>query len=147
RGIAAIIEPLLEIDYRAVPRPDFSGVQAVLCTSSNGVRALAQVSDERALALFAVGAATAAQAEEEGFSRVESADGAVGDLAGLICRRLRPEAGRLLHIAGSVVAGDLAGALRDAGFAVDRAVLYDARPAVALSAATARALAAGTVDF
>jgi uroporphyrinogen-III synthase len=60
---------------------------------------------------------------------------------------LRPEAGRLLHVAGSVVAGDLCGELRAHGFAVDRAVLYGARPAVALTAATVRALAAGIVDF
>ena len=147
RGITAIIEPLLEIEYRAAPMPDLTGVQAILCTSANGVRALARLSDERSLPLFAVGAATAARAQEEGFGRVESADGAVDDLVRLVCRRLPPEAGRLLHIAGSVVAGDLAGALRAEGFAVDRVALYEARPAAALSAATAQALAAGTVDF
>ena len=147
RGIAAIIEPLLEIDYRTPPVPDFAGVQAILCTSANGVRALARLSDERSLPLFAVGAATAARAQEEGFGRVESADGAVDDLVRLVCRRLHPEAGRLLHIAGSIIAGDLAEALRRRGFAVDRLVLYEARPATALSAATAQALAAGSIDF
>jgi uroporphyrinogen-III synthase len=65
----------------------------------------------------------------------------------LACERLRPEAGRLLHVAGSDVAGDLAGALRRAGFAVERAVLYEARPAPGLSAPTARALAGGLVDY
>jgi len=41
RGIAAIVEPLLDIRYRSEPAPDLAGVQAVLCTSANGVRALA----------------------------------------------------------------------------------------------------------
>jgi uroporphyrinogen-III synthase len=147
RGIEAIIEPLLEIHYRDGPAPDLAGVQAVLCTSANGVRALARLGGERAVPLFAVGEASAARAREEGFAHVESAGGNVDDLARLARERLRPEAGRLLHVAGSDVAGDLAGELRHAGFAVERTVLYEARPAAGLSAATARALAAGLVDF
>src|SRR5881392_3206481 len=47
RGIEAIIEPLLDIHYRDEPAPDLAGVQAVLCTSANGVRALARRSGER----------------------------------------------------------------------------------------------------
>ncbi len=133
RGIDAIIEPLLEIHYRSEPAPDLAGVQAVLCTSANGVRALARLTDERAVPLFAVGEA--------------SAGGSLADLVAVARDRLRPDAGRLLHVAGSTLAGDLAGALRAGGFAVDRAVLYEARPAAGLSAASVRALAAGIVDF
>lgn len=147
RGVEALIEPLIEIHYRDGPAPDFDGVQAILCTSANGVRALARLSRERGLPLFAVGDATAARAGAEGFGKVESAGGNVVDLARLVRERLRPEAGRLLHVAGSEVAGDLAGDLRAHGFQVERAVLYEARPAVALSAPTVRALAAGIVDF
>src|SRR5579862_5078123 len=127
RGIAAIVEPLLDIRYRDMPAPDLAGTQAVLCTSANGVRALARLSRERGLPLFAVGAATASRARAEGFLRVESADGAVDDLVRLVCGRLNPAAGHLLHVAGSVVAGDLAGELCARGFAVERALLYEAR--------------------
>ena len=147
RGIDAIIEPLLEIHYRSEPAPDLAGVQAVLCTSANGVRALARLTGERAVPLFAVGEASAARARAEGFARVESAGGSLADLIGLARDRLRPNEGRLLHVAGSTLAGDLAGALRAEGFAVDRAVLYEARPAAGLSAASVRALDAGIVDF
>jgi len=147
RGIEAIVEPLLEIHYRDGPAPDLAGVQAVLCTSANGVRALARLRSEREVPLFAVGEASAARAREEGFARIESAGGNVDDLARLARERLRPEAGRLLHVAGSDVAGDLAGELRRAGFTVERAVLYEARLAAGLSAPTVRALAAGLVDF
>jgi uroporphyrinogen-III synthase len=147
RGIAAIVEPLLDIHYRTEPSLDLAGVQAILCTSANGVRSLARLSDERDVPLFAVGEASAARARDEGFTRVESAGGAVDDLAQLADKLLCPAAGRLLHVAGSVVAGDLAGALQSRGFAVDRAVLYEARPATALSAATARAIDAGLIDF
>ena len=147
RGIEAVIEPLLEIHYRDEPAPDLADVQAVLCTSANGVRALARLSGERGVALFAVGEASAAQARAEGFSRVESAGGNVDDLARLVRQRLRPDARRLLHVAGSDVAGDLAGILREAGFTVDRVVLYDARPVPSLSAPTVAALRSGLIDF
>src|SRR5579864_1765350 len=97
RGIEAIIEPLLEIHYRRDPAPDLAGVQAILCTSANGVRALARVTGERALPIFAVGDASAARARDEGFGRVESAAGSLTDLAGLACARLSPDGGRILH--------------------------------------------------
>jgi uroporphyrinogen-III synthase len=147
RGIEALIEPLLDIYYRDAPPPDLAGVQAVLCTSANGVRALARLSSERGIALFAVGEATAARAREAGFAHVESAGGSVDDLARMVRERLRPDGGRLLHVAGSDVAGDLAGALRDAGFAVERTVLYEARPVAGLSAPAIAALRGGLVDL
>src|SRR5207244_9994252 len=136
-----LTEPSLDIQYRDAPSPDFAGVQAILCTSANGVRALTRLSGERRVPLFAVGAASAAAARDAGFAELVSADGAVDDLARLVCARLDPAAGSLLHVAGSVVAGDLAGMLRDAGFTVERAVLYDARPATVLSPACTQALA------
>jgi uroporphyrinogen-III synthase len=147
RGIDAIIEPLLEIHYRNEPAPDLAGVQAILCTSANGVRALARLSHKRAVPLFAVGEASAARARDAGFTRVESAGGSLADLASLARDRLHPDEGRLLHVAGSDMAGDLAGALRADGFAVDRAVLYEARPATGLGPACVRALNEGIVDF
>lgn len=147
RGIEALVEPLLDIHYRSAGAPDLAEAQAVLCTSANGVRALARLCGERAVPLFAVGDATAARARAEGFLQVESAGGDAADLARLVRDRLCPGKGHLLHVAGSDVAGDLAGKLRQAGFAVERAVLYEAQPVAALSAACGRALAAGIVDF
>jgi uroporphyrinogen-III synthase len=147
RGIEPVIEPLIEIVDRRAPSPDLAGVQAILCTSGNGVRALARASGERGVAVFAVGDATARAAREAGFARVESAGGDVDDLARLVRRRLRPGDGRLLHVAGSDIAGDLAGRLGDAGFAVERAVLYEARAAAALTPATALLIGHGEIDL
>src|SRR5690348_11971932 len=63
RGVAALLEPLLDIHFRDPAHlPDLAGVQALLCTSANGVRALARFSTERGLKLFAVGDATASRA-------------------------------------------------------------------------------------
>jgi uroporphyrinogen-III synthase len=147
RGVGAVVEPMMEVHYRVAPTPDLAGVQAILCTSANGVRALARVTGERRLPLLAVGENTASRARAEGFSAVESAGGVVADLVRLAVARLRPQNGRLLHVAGDVVAGDLAGALRAHGFVIERSVLYEARPVAALSTSAVRALRCGTIDF
>jgi uroporphyrinogen-III synthase len=147
RGIEAIVEPMIEIVARDAALPDMTGVQAILCTSANGARALARASGERGLPVFAVGDATTRAARVAGFAAVESAGGDVDDLARLVMARLRPEGGRLLHVAGSEVAGDLAGALGAAGFAVERAVLYEACAAAALTPATARLIANEDIDL
>src|SRR5215472_17754964 len=80
RGVEAIIEPLIEVHYRQAALR-LAGVQAIMCTSANGVRAFARSSDERRLPVFAVGEATAARARAEGFTTVWSAGGDVADLA------------------------------------------------------------------
>jgi uroporphyrinogen-III synthase len=103
--------------------------------------------DHRSLAVFAVGDATARAAVEAGFTNVASAGGNVEDLARLAVARLSPSDGPVLHVAASAVAGDLAGRLAAAGFAVRRAVLYDAVTATELSDATRQALAAGAIDL
>ncbi|HWB49427.1 MAG TPA: uroporphyrinogen-III synthase [Stellaceae bacterium] len=147
RRVDAVIEPMIEIVDRPASLPGLDGVQAILCTSANGARALARASGERTIRLFAVGDATARAARAAGFVAVESADGDVEDLARLAAARLRPADGRLLHVAGSEAAGDLAGRVGAAGFAVGRAVLYEARAAGALSPAAAELIGRGKIDL
>ena len=77
---------------------------------------------------------------------VARADGGVGAVGHLVESRLRPADGALLHVSGSAVAGDLAGRLGCAGFEVRRAVLYEARPATALSDTAMAAIAQGDID-
>jgi len=147
RGIEAVIEPLIAIVENGAALPGLAAAQAVLCTSANGVRALARSTAERDVPLFAVGDATARAARDAGFFRVEIAGGDVESLARLVRRRLRPGGGPLVHVAGSDVAGDLAALLGTDGFAVERAVLYEARAATALSPAAAELIAAGRIDL
>jgi uroporphyrinogen-III synthase len=147
RGVEAVIEPLMVVHYCASAAPDLADVQALLCTSANGVRALARASGERGLPLLAVGDATAARARAEGFTAVASAGGDATDLVRLAAEQLRPGEGRLLHISGNAVAGDFVGALRARGFTVERSVLYEARPNSALSPATAQVLRSRAIGF
>ncbi|MCH8098612.1 MAG: uroporphyrinogen-III synthase [Proteobacteria bacterium] len=152
RGIECVIEPLLTIEPVKDAGLDFTGVQAVLLTSANGARALAaqdagkSAGAWRHLAVFAVGEATASAAREAGCRRVSSAGGDVGALARLVAERLEPKGGALLHIAGTHVAGDLAGLLAKAGFTVRRAVIYEAREADCISAELISMIEAGGID-
>lgn len=146
RGHEVVIEPLLTIVPELAASLDLDGVQALLMTSANGVRAFALRSPRRDLRVFAVGDATAEAARDFGFTEIESAGGDVNDLERLVRERARPEDGALLHAAGSVVAGNLAGALEAAGFAVRRVVLYRAEAAAALSDAVVAALRGGLID-
>ena len=125
---------------------DLTGLQALLFTSANGVRAFAALTAARDLTVFAVGDATARAARDAGFRRIESAAGDVKDLAALVAARLRPSEGALFQGAASVLAGDLKGDLERAGFTLRRSVLYRAEPATALPAPVRAALERGEID-
>ncbi len=146
RGHDAILAPLIEIALIEDVSVDLSGVQGVLFTSANGVRAFAHAVPDRGLPVFCVGNATANAARAAGFAKVESASGDVETLAALVRERLKPADGALVHAAGTVVAGDLGGSLEAAGFEVRRVRLYRAEIAEELPAEAAEALAAGEID-
>ncbi len=147
RHIEVLVEPLLDIViHRGIALPQ-TGVQGFLATSANGVRALAANDRRRDLPLWAVGEATAQKARALGFAAVESAGGDVDSLADLVIAKADPQAGGLVHAAGSVQAGDLAGRLGAAGFQVERAVLYEARSVDSLSSSLLAALDAGELGM
>ncbi len=146
RGIKALVEPLLIIVPVAGAELDLDGVQALLVTSANGARALARAGARRDLPVYAVGEASGASARALGFAAVRSAGGDVEALADKVIAELDPGAGALVHVAGSAVAGDLAGRLGRAGFEARRAVLYEARPVAALSPGCVAALEGGRLD-
>ncbi len=145
-GHQVLIEPMLKIRPVDSPDLDLAGAAALLLTSANGVRALAQQTERRDLSVLAVGAATAATARDAGFADVEAAGGDVVALAALVRQRLKPADGVLVHVAGSAVAGNLAGDLGADGYQVRRCVLYGAETSTRLSAPCRRALAAGEID-
>lgn len=146
RGIETVLDPMMTITDVEAPDVDLSGVQAVLVTSANGVRALARRDGVRHIPVCAVGDASAQAARDLGFETVRSAGGDVETLADLVRDTLEPDQGALLHIAGSRLAGNLSGVLEGAGFEVRRRVLYRAAAAVALSPRTREELDAGTLD-
>lgn len=145
RGYAVEIEPMLAVLPVVAPKFDMQGVQGILFTSANGVRAMAAASNERDVPVFAVGEASAAEAKAHGYAHVHAAGGDVAALAELVAETCAPESGPLLHVAANVVAGDLQGLLEKHGFAVRKACLYESRTAIALSPELIEALKTGRI--
>lgn len=146
RGHQAVSAPLLGIRFLIGDKLNVDGVQALLLTSANGVRAFAARSSDRDLPALCVGDATAREALALGFETVKSASGDVVALAKLAVDQANPSLGPLLHPAGSSVAGDLAGLVQGAGFTYRREVLYEADKATDLPQAAQDALSTQDVD-
>lgn len=145
-GAEPVLAPVMTIEPVPDIQVDLAGVQALLFTSANGVRAFAARSEARDLPVLAVGDATARAAAEAGFAEIEIAGGDVRDLAALAARTLDADKGALLHPAGRDVAGPLKRVLEAHGFTVRRETFYRAVLARTLPDAAHRALAARAID-
>jgi uroporphyrinogen-III synthase len=145
RGHDVVIAPLLDIELLSDPDLGAGPWRAILVTSANAVRAIAQHRrrDElRGVAVFTVGQHTAQAMRNAGFTDVASADGNVTDLAKLVAGRVKSQE-RLLYLAGEERSGDLGGLLRAQDFAVHTALIYRAVAARTLPGYAAAAVQAG----
>jgi uroporphyrinogen-III synthase len=144
RGHQPMVAPLLTVRFLEGPEIGLDGVQAILATSANGVRALARRSSRRDLPLFAVGPQTAREAETQGFHVVRSANGDVHALVLAASCWAEPRKGALLHVAGEGNDGRLIESLP--GFTVRQEVLYAVTPAEKMPQEAADALRQGRLD-
>lgn len=146
RGHETIVAPLLRVEFRRGADIDLKGVQAILATSANGVRALAQRTGRRDVPVFAVGPQTAQAAQALGFNTVKNADGDAAALAQAVPNWASPQAGALLHAAGADAPEKLAEALTASGFQVRSEVLYDVVEVGTMPANAADEIAANRID-
>ncbi len=146
RGYEPLVSPALSL-HPTDPPPELSlaGLQGLLFTSANGVRAFAAMRPERDLTAWCVGPATDAAARDSGFQDRRCAHGDASALADLVGSTADPGAGALLHVANAAAAGRLAESLRNAGFEVRFAPLYTPQPAPAFTAEVETALRTGTL--
>lgn len=150
RGHVPVIAPLFRLEILHPPATfatDLADCQAILLSSANGARALAEASEQRGKPILAVGDTTASTAEGLGFVSVASAAGDGRALAELARKRLDPKAGPLLHVSGVDIAQDFATALAPDGFEVRRVALYDAREETALPDSARAAIEARALDI
>ena len=135
RGFRVSVAPLLDIrtgPQRTIPNKPY---QAVLITSANGVRALAQHPARHRLlgrVAYAVGPQSRAAAAATGFETVAEAGGDVNAVISKVDRELEPGRGPLLYLSGEETSGDLEAVLQKRGFEVDRVIMYAAVPAAHL---------------
>jgi uroporphyrinogen-III synthase len=149
RGHVPVIAPLFRLEILHPPADfatDLADCQAVLLSSANGARALAEAGEQRGKPILAVGDTTASTAEGLGFVSVVSAAGDAQALVELARKRLDPKAGPLLHVSGVDIAQDFAAALAPDGFEVRRVALYEAREETALPDSARAAIEARALD-
>ncbi|MCG6903682.1 MAG: uroporphyrinogen-III synthase [Rhodobacter sp.] len=116
-----VIAPVMEIVTRR-SAVDLGGVGAVILTSENGARALAELADVAELTAFCIGGRTARAATELGMQAI-AADGSADALVALVARH-DPKA-RLLHARGAETRGDVVKKLVARGFDARAVVVYD----------------------
>jgi uroporphyrinogen-III synthase len=145
-GHRVVSAPLLHIRFYDGPDISLDGVQVVLATSANGVRAIARRTPRRDVPLFAVGPQTEAEARAAGFTHIKNANGDGAALARATAEWVKPEGGALLHAAGAEAPKLLVSELEKNGFIVRREVLYEAQAVQRLPNAAAEALKSGELD-
>ncbi len=149
QGHEVLIEPLITIRFDDADPIELEGVQALIATSRNGLRALAASPAFEAalmLPLFAVGPGTAATARALGFRHVVKGPGTGRQLVSFIVERADVNGGSLLHLAGDVLAFDFASELARLGLHVLRPVVYVSEPAGRLSGSTVARLGNGHIE-
>jgi len=148
RGHEPVLAPLLEIEFLKDVPLDLEGAQAIIITSRNALRALAdhpQREEVTALPLIAVGEATAWAGRKFGFHEVTIGPGTGAGLPPIIRREVHPEKGALVHIGAEKVAFDLKSALEADGYEVRRPVLYRSHAVESLPEPVVSELAGGTI--
>jgi uroporphyrinogen-III synthase len=140
-GLCPVVAPVLVIAGRQVHPP--IRLAATVLSSQNAVQACPPSIYDRPV--FAVGAATAAQATRAGFSHVLNADGDSTALASLIASTISPTDGTLFLPTAQGQGGTLATSLRQFGFRVFRRVAYQAVGVSTLPQEAVEALRLGQV--
>jgi uroporphyrinogen-III synthase len=148
-GHEATVEPLLSVSFADTEEIDLDGAQALIATSRNALRAVKAspaLAHARALPLFAVGAATAAEGRALGFETVVTGAGTAAELVGHIVSALDPAAGLVVHLAGDTLAGNLQAELEAHGFRVMQPVVYRMLPAQEFAEETVEQLGMGEIE-
>jgi uroporphyrinogen-III synthase len=142
-GWRASLEPLIDIVPNAVPVSALENASALIATSRNALEALASspaLSVALTLPLLVVGPGTAAMALEMGFRDVFEGSGTAADLVPEIARRANSDDTVFVHLAGDVLAFDLAAALARQNVKIETLTVYKSVAAETLSSQTVEAL-------
>ena len=147
RSISTVTDPLLSFALLDVKAPSLSSYQAIIFTSTNGIRAFEKISFERNIKVYAVGDKTAKLAKALSFQSVTSAGGDLIKLSNTIKDQLNPTNGPLLYLCGKHQAGDLKQDMITHGFALDKLEVYDMVAATNLSEPAMNSLKNQEIDY
>lgn len=132
-GCTPLIASMMEIEIK--PNEfDPSRFQALVVTSANGIRSIAESVPERDMRIFCIGIPSRKAAEGLGFTNLESSIGNSKNLVNFIRRHADPADGPLLYVHGEHTAGNPAQELRSGGFEVRPIMGYRQAPIKAIPA-------------
>jgi uroporphyrinogen-III synthase len=136
--------PLMTMEVTEARLPEAEGLNGLIVTSTNALRALGEkgvLTSYLGLPLFAVGQKTAVAARAAGFAEVRAADGDAGALVDLV--GAHAGTGTYFYPCATETARDLPKALAGAGLLVIAAEIYRMAAATRLSEEIAAQLADG----
>ncbi len=123
-------EPVTLALLAIVPRTDITIPEkpwaAICLTSANAVRTITPLISWLTIPVVAIGGQSSQAALRRGFQNVSAQGGDVNRLSQYVCRAFDASMGPILYLSGSETSGDLEGKLRNAGYDVHRAIVYDA---------------------
>jgi uroporphyrinogen-III synthase len=147
-GHSGLAAPLLSITFAKGQIP-LNGVQALIATSRNALRALARspsLAQAIKIPIFTVGPNSGAMATELGFETVISGPASARELLALIVARAEPAGRPLLVLRGEPQAFNILAALEERGFSVGEKIVYRSVPAESLPEEAEMAIRRGEID-
>ena len=126
-GCEPLVAPMLDINYPET-EIDLEGVQGVVVTSSNAVRALEKGTEIRDIPLYCVGPQSRKNAEAAGFINVSNSFGGVKNLPVFVRREADPTKGPIVYLHGGNLTGNPLQDLANMGFKVRGKKVYSAGP-------------------
>lgn len=147
-GHSGMSAPLTTITFAKGQLP-LNGVQALVVTSKNALRALARspsLPKALDLPIFTVGPGSGEMAAELGFERVIAGPASARELVAMIAARGEPSGRPLLLLSGDRQAFDTKGALEKRGFSVGEKIVYRTEAAGSLDPAVTEAIRSGRLD-
>ena len=120
--------PVIKIEKLETEKINLLNYQAVIFTSSNGIRFMNIEKFNLKIKCFCVGSVTELNAKKAGFINTYSSEGTVDSLIELIKRTLDPKSGKLLYLSSEFISKDLDTDLIKAGYSVNRISNYTSFP-------------------
>jgi len=116
--------PVIKIEKLETKKIDLLNYQAIIFTSSNGIRFMNIEKFNPKIKCFCVGKTTEFTAKKAGFLNTYSSEGTVDSLIELIIRSLDRKSEKLLYLSSEFISKDLDKDLIGAGYLVDRISNY-----------------------
>ena len=116
--------PVIKIEKLKTKKIDLLNYQAVIFTSSNGIRFMDIEKLNPKIKCFCVGKATEFTAKQFGFVNTYTSEGTVDSLIELVIRTLNNKSEKLLYLSSEFISKDLDKDLIQAGYSVDRISNY-----------------------